>query len=115
MQTSENKIVMTFHEKFRQYDLGEGHPFRGDRFANAMRFFESQGLLSLSEIVLVAPQPASREELLRIHTEDYIDLIFRLANESKPYDIETLALLHVSFTFTGFNLALVWWYVIVVD
>ena len=108
MQTSESKIVMTFHEKFRQYDLGEGHPFRGDRFANAMKFFKSQGLFSLSEIALVEPQPASREELLRIHKEDYVDLIFRLARESKPYDFETLALLHVSFTFTGFNLALVW-------
>jgi len=80
---------MTFHEKFRQYDLGEGHPFRGDRFVNAMRFFESQGLLSLSEIVLVAPQPASREDLLRIHDEGYVDLIFGLAKEGKPFDFET--------------------------
>jgi len=102
------KVILTFHEKLRQYDLGEGHPFRGDRFANAMKFFESQGLFGLSEIALVAPRPASREELLRIHTEDYVDLIFRLANESKPYDFETLALLHVSFTSTGFNLTLVW-------
>ena len=82
-------MILTFHEKFRQYDLGEGHPFRGDRFANAIKFFESQGLFGLSEITLVAPQPASREELLRIHTEDYVDLIFSLAKESKPYDIET--------------------------
>jgi acetoin utilization deacetylase AcuC-like enzyme len=115
MKTSEKKTIMTFHEKYGQYDLGERHPFRGDRFANAMKFFESQGLLNLSEIALVFPRPASREELLRIHTEDYIDLIFRLANESKPYDFETVTLLHVSFASTGFNLALVWWHVIVVD
>lgn len=83
------KVVMTFHEKFRQYDLGEGHPFRGDRFVNALRFFESQGLLGLPEITIVEPQPALREDLLRVHNEDYVDLIFRLAKESKPYDIET--------------------------
>ncbi|MDI6847657.1 MAG: histone deacetylase [Candidatus Bathyarchaeia archaeon] len=83
------KVIMTFHEKFRQYDLGEGHPFRGDRFVNAMRFFESQGLFNLSKIVLVEPQPASKEDLLRVHDEGYVDLIFRLAKESKPYDIET--------------------------
>ena len=83
------KVILTFHEKFRQYDLGEGHPFRGDRFANAMRFFESQGLLGLSEIVIVEPQPAQKEDLLRVHDEGYVDLIFRLAKESKPYDIET--------------------------
>ena len=58
MKTSKSKTIMTFHEKFKQYDLGEGHPFRGDRFANAMKFFESRGLLRLSEIVLVDPQPA---------------------------------------------------------
>jgi len=83
------KVMMTFHEKFRQYDLGEGHPFRGDRFVNAMKFFEGQGLFRLSEISLGTPQPASREDLLKVHKEDYVDLIFRLAEERKPYDIET--------------------------
>jgi len=72
-----------------QYDLGEGHPFRGDRFINAIRFFESQGLLSLSEIALVEPQPASKKDLLRVHDESYVDSIFRLAEESKSYDVET--------------------------
>jgi acetoin utilization protein AcuC len=89
MKTLQNRVILTFHEKFRQYDLGEEHPFRGDRFANAMKFFESQGLFSLSQIVLIAPQSASREDLLRVHDEAYVDLIFRLANENKPYDIET--------------------------
>jgi len=83
------KVVMTFHEKFRQYDLGEGHPFRGDRFVNALRFFESQGLLGLPEITIVEPQPVLREDLLRVHNEDYVDLIFRLADARKAYDIET--------------------------
>jgi acetoin utilization protein AcuC len=89
MKTLQNRVILTFHEKFRQYDLGEGHPFRGDRFANAMRFFESQGLFRFSEIVLTEPQPASKEDLLRVHDETYVHLIFRLAKERKPYDIET--------------------------
>jgi acetoin utilization protein AcuC len=80
---------MTFHEKFRQYDLGEGHPFRGDRFVNVMNFFESQGLSKLPEIVITEPKPASKEELLRVHDTGYVDLIFRLAKERKPYDVET--------------------------
>jgi len=82
-------VLMTYHEKFKQYDLGEGHPFRGDRFANAMKFFENQGLLSLPQLTVVQPQPASREGLLRVHDADYVDLIFRMARESKPYDVET--------------------------
>jgi len=80
---------MTFHEKFRLYDLGEGHPFRGDRFANAMRFFESQGLFKLSNVALNEPQLASKGELLRVHSTDYVDLIFQLAKEKRSYDVET--------------------------
>jgi acetoin utilization protein AcuC len=84
-----NKVVITFHEKFRQYDLGEGHPFRGDRFVNAMQFFKSQGLLNLPEVFVIEPKPASKEDLLRVHSESYVNLIFDLAEQRKPYDIET--------------------------
>lgn len=83
------KVIMTFHERFRQYDLGEGHPFRGERFENAMKFFENKGLFNLPKLVLAESTPASKEELLRVHEEGYVDLIFRLAKENKPYDIET--------------------------
>jgi acetoin utilization protein AcuC len=84
------KVLMTFHEKFRQYDLGEGHPYRGDRFANAMKFFEAQGLFNLPQLKVKEPKPASKRDLLRVHDEGYVDLIYRLAKENKPYDIETL-------------------------
>lgn len=80
---------MAFHEKYRQYDLGEGHPFRGDRFANAMKFFEGQGLFKHPEVSVVAPQLASKEDLLRVHDGSYVDLIFRLAQEGRGYDVET--------------------------
>ncbi|MEM3597166.1 MAG: histone deacetylase [Candidatus Bathyarchaeia archaeon] len=89
MSEKTEKIAMTFHDKFKQYDLGEGHPFRGDRFENAFKFFESQGLFGLSEIFLVEPKPALREDLLRVHSEDYVNHIFLLAEKNRPYDIET--------------------------
>ena len=85
---SEN-VLMTFHEKFRQYDLGEDHPFRGERFAKAMNFFKEHGLFDAQKLVVVEPKPVSKEELLRVHDQDYVELIFRLAAENKPYDIET--------------------------
>lgn len=83
------KVGITYHEKFRQYDLGPGHPFRGDRFVNAMHFFEEQGLLQLPHLVLMEPEPASKRDLLRVHDKNYVNLIFRLAKMSKPYDMET--------------------------
>ena len=89
MQLAE-RIIIGFHEKLKQYDLGEGHPFRGDRFVDAMEFFRAQGLFSYPGIVLVQPEPASRKDLLRVHDEQYVDLIFGLAEEDRAYDIETL-------------------------
>ena len=83
------KIAISFHEKLTKYDLGEGNPFRGDRFINAMAFFEKQGLLGLPEVLLTKPQPAKKEDLLRVHDEKYVDLIFRLAEKKEPYDLET--------------------------
>jgi len=83
------KVGITFHERFSQYDLGPGHPFRGDRFINAMRLFEEQGLFSLPHVIAMKPEPAAKQDLLRVHDENYVNLIFRLAEKSKPYDIET--------------------------
>ncbi len=80
---------IAYHEKYCQYDLGPGHPFRGDRFINATRFFQKHGLFSHPNVVTVKPEPASRQDLLRVHDEEYVDLIFRLAKENRPYDIET--------------------------
>ncbi len=83
------KVGITYHEKFGQYDLGADHPFRGDRFANVMRLFEEQGLLRLPGVIVLKPKLVAKRDLLRVHDEDYVDKIFRLAEVSKPYDIET--------------------------
>jgi len=83
------KIGIVYDEKYAQYDLGEGHPFRGDRFVNAMRLFEAEGLFKQPNVFRLSPQPALKEDLLRVHENSYVDLIFRLGAQSRPYDIET--------------------------
>jgi len=84
-----DKWALSFHEKLKQYDLGEGHPFRGDRFANAMQLFREQGLLDSPALVPLRPVLPSKEDLMRVHDEGYVDLIFRLAKERRRYDVET--------------------------
>ena len=83
------KVGITYHEKFGLYDLGSDHPFRGDRFANVIKLFEEQGLLSLPNIILLKPTSVTERDLLRVHDKDYVDLIFRLAEANRPYDMET--------------------------
>ena len=83
------KVGLVYHEKFRQYDLGSSHPFKGDRFINVIRFFEEQGIFRLSHVTMLTPQPVTKQDLLMVHNEKYVNLIFSLAEKSKPYDIET--------------------------
>ena len=83
------KTAIAYHEKYAQLDLGPGHPYRGDRFPNSWAFFKRMGLLDRPEVIVVEPEPAGREDLLRIHDEDYVGLIFRLSGECRPYDWET--------------------------
>ena len=78
-----------YHEKFRQYDLGPNHTFRGDRFINVIRFFEEQGIFRLPNVTMLAPQPVTKQDLLMVHDEEYVNKIFSLAEKNKPYDIET--------------------------
>jgi len=83
------KTGIVYDEQYAKYDLGEGHPFRGDRFINAIGFFEAHGLFKLQNVFLLHPKPAGKEDILRVHDPDYVDLIFRLGAASRPYDIET--------------------------
>ncbi len=89
------KIGIAYDERYVKYDLGEGHPFRGDRFVNAVKLFEAQGLFRVPGVFKLGYPPASREDLLRVHDPDYVDLIFRLGAESRPYDIETPVSPHI--------------------
>jgi acetoin utilization protein AcuC len=54
-----------------------------------MRFFEEKGIFKLPNVFMLQPQPASQQDLLRVHDQGYIDLIFRLAQQNRPYDMDT--------------------------
>jgi acetoin utilization protein AcuC len=83
------KVGLVYHEKFRQYDLGPSHPFRGNRFSKVIHFFEEYGIFRLSQVTMLTPQPVTKQDLLMVHDEEYVDLIFSLAEKNKPYDVET--------------------------
>jgi len=83
------KTCITYHPKFQQYDLGVNHPFRGDRFVKAKAFFDEKGLSQSPNIFFITPNPVDRTFLTKVHTEEYVDLIFRLAELGKHYDIDT--------------------------
>ncbi len=83
------RVGITFHEKYRKYDFGPGHPFRGDRFGSAMKFFEEHGLFKLPNVTVLTPEIAKLKDLLRVHDKSYVDLVFDFAEKGRAYDFDT--------------------------
>jgi acetoin utilization protein AcuC len=86
---AKQRVGLAYHDKYQLYDFGSGHPFRGDRFNNAMELFEEQGLLDLPNVKIIKPEIAKIENLLVVHNKSYVDLIFDFAKKNRPYDFDT--------------------------
>ncbi len=82
-------VCVSYHEKFSQYDLGVNHPFRGDRFVKTKKLFDERGLSGSPNVFFIEPKPTTRATLLRVHTDDYVDGIFDLAESGGYYDLDT--------------------------
>lgn len=65
---------MVYSERLKGYDFGWGHPFRADRYVNFMKLFrEKVGDSEIFEVV--EPREATEQELLLVHSQEYIDFI----------------------------------------
>ncbi len=83
------RTCITYHEKFSKYDLGVNHPFRGDRFTKTKEFFERKGVFRSSNIHVIKPKAAKRDDILKVHTRNYVDQIQDFADRGTPYDFDT--------------------------
>jgi len=64
-------IGILYQEGLKEYDFGPGHPFRGDRYVNFLRFIR-QHLAEDDRYRILAAAPATDEELSLICDEGYI-------------------------------------------
>jgi len=83
------RTLLSYHELFSQYDLGEGHPYRGDRFPLTYSLLKQKSIMKRQDVTLIEPHPASKEDLFLAHDPDYVELILKLASRSAPYDLDT--------------------------
>ena len=72
---------------FREHDSGRGHPERPERL-DALR----RGFAGLeTPLSLLSPRPATREELVRVHAPQYVDLIVGTKGQTVRFDPDTQA------------------------
>jgi acetoin utilization protein AcuC len=65
-------IGILYREELREYDFGEGHPFRGSRYDLFYQFLR-QHLPEDDNYRIIKAEPASVEDLLLIHHKNYIE------------------------------------------
>lgn len=82
-------IAIVYHSGVTNYDFGPGHPFRGDRFPRFMMLIEEHGFFSNPHVILVQPDAASDDDLLLVHSEEYIREVNRRAVAFTPLSGDT--------------------------
>jgi len=63
------KTAIVYHEKYLEHNLGPGHPETPERLSKTMIVLNK--ILSKPEIVLMKPEPATEDDILRVHTKNH--------------------------------------------
>jgi len=88
--TSPQKRVAFYDDPvFRLHDAGEGHPERPERLDAVGRGIREAGMEDL--LLPVKPRPATRSELLRVHTEKHVLTVASTKGRSLRFDADTQA------------------------
>jgi acetoin utilization protein AcuC len=72
-------MILIYDDGFTEYDVPPSYSFSGGRFRDFYEYFTSHMLEDRYE--LERPTKASKEDLLLIHTEEYLNYVEQLANE----------------------------------
>jgi acetoin utilization deacetylase AcuC-like enzyme len=67
-----------WNPELETFDFGSRHPVRIGRFQMIRDFVETSGFLEKSNVVIMKPTPLSEELLGRIHSQEYIQMNFRV-------------------------------------
>jgi acetoin utilization protein AcuC len=77
------RAALIWDPSFFAYRFRPDHPFNPRRLELAVSLMEACGLLSAPELRVVPPRPATDEELLRVHSPEYLAAVKRLGSQPR--------------------------------
>lgn len=87
------KIGIVYHRNFKKYDFGPGHPLRGEYFMDGEAAFSiiknNQELMEKAAITFFEPAPAMEEDILAVHTEEYLGFLRELNEKGGLLTLDT--------------------------
>lgn len=75
------RVCIVYHEGIADYDFGPEYELKGDRFPRYLKLLETEGVLEYEGIDVITPGPASDDDLLMVHSQEYIERVDRIAEE----------------------------------
>ena len=93
-------IYLVHSDKYKEWIFDETHPTQGRRFSNARDLLLNEASKDGIEVIEIPPRPATREELLRVHTSSYIDEVLG-EGLSGQWDGQRMDLAELSSLFVG--------------
>jgi acetoin utilization protein AcuC len=69
------KTALIHSDDWTRFDYGPEHPLRMERLGLTWRLMEAYGLTTLPGMAVKAPHPAEEAEILRFHTEEYLNVL----------------------------------------
>ncbi len=73
------RSAIVWDRSFTTYQFRADHPFNPKRLELAISLIEAMGLVDDEQYLIVPPRMATDEELLRVHSPDYINAVRRLS------------------------------------
>jgi len=93
-------IHLVHSDKYTEWVFDKSHPTQGRRFSNARDLLLKEASKEGIEVIEIPPRPATREELLRVHTSSYIDEVLK-EGLSGQWDGQRMDLAELSSQFVG--------------
>jgi acetoin utilization protein AcuC len=69
------RALFYWSPQFCQYDLGAFHPLKPERLELTHSLISACGLLDKDGVETIAPEPALDEDLLLVHSREYVDVL----------------------------------------
>ncbi len=82
-------IALTYHEDYNKYDLGLDHPLVGNKPAKTMQYFKEKSILESVEVF--EAKKAAEDDLLRVHTKQYVERVKELSKVGGMLSFDTPA------------------------
>ncbi len=90
---------IVYHRKYLEHEQTPTHPERKERLAYTMDQLMEEGIFEDRDIRLIEPIIASEQDVLQVHTQEYVEFLKRESKNStigtQTYQLEFLRLLYL--------------------